>query len=119
MRIQDGTINDASDFWQEVMCVGYIIEGENRAFEREHIKWLAEVLNKYLDAHPEITESRSLDHFAMRAVARLASAFVFNDRLGADDPVAMERLKQAVIETVDGLEEFVKSEAGSDGGMEF
>jgi hypothetical protein len=28
-RIQDGTIHSADDFWQAIMDIGYIIEGEN------------------------------------------------------------------------------------------
>ena len=78
-RIQDGAIKDANDFWQLVQDVGYIIEGESRAFEREYMHWLAERLTAWLDEHPEITIDGPPDHFAMVSVARLAHAFVFND----------------------------------------
>ena len=40
-RIQDGTINDADEFWQLVQDVAYIIEGESRDYEREKLHWLA------------------------------------------------------------------------------
>ncbi len=30
-RIQDGTINNPTDFWQLVMDTGYIMEGEKTA----------------------------------------------------------------------------------------
>ena len=105
-RIQDGSINDATDFWQAIMDVGYIMEGENRAYERERMKWLAECLDAWLAAHPEITIEGPLEHFAMHAVRRLVSAFVFNDEQGSDDADYRERLQQRVIEGVGGPDEF-------------
>jgi len=71
-RIQDGTINDAADFWQLIQDVGYIMEGENKAFERERLHWLDECLQKWLAAHPEIFTARGpdgimpLENFALR-----------------------------------------------------
>jgi hypothetical protein len=80
------TIKDAGDFWQAVETVGYMIEDENRAYERKHIKILGEALNEYLRAHPEIEYGPALEHFAMHAVARLANALNFNDANGSDNP---------------------------------
>jgi hypothetical protein len=84
-RIQDGTLTDATDFWQLIMDTGYIMEGENRAFERRQMTWLAECLDRWFEAHPEITEDGPLDHFAMLAVHRLVNAFAFNDGFGANN----------------------------------
>lgn len=79
-RIQDGTINNPTDFWQLVMDTGYIMEGENRDFEREQLHWLNNCLRKYFDDHPEVkVDSDDLEHFAMHAVERLVGAFTFND----------------------------------------
>jgi hypothetical protein len=81
-RIQNGVINDASDFWQLIMDTGYIMEGENQKFEREQMAWLKACLDKWFADHPEIKiDSGSLDHFAMHAVHRLVGAFPFNDDL--------------------------------------
>src|SRR5262245_9475189 len=82
-RIQDGAIKNADDFWQLVQDVAYIIEGENRDFEREYMHWLDACLEKYLTENPEIKFERGvecpLEHFAMLSVRRLVHAFVFND----------------------------------------
>jgi hypothetical protein len=83
-RIQDGTINDADEFWQLVQDVAYIIEGESRDYEREKLHWLAECLDKWLGEHSEVGEANAdLHRFAMQSVARLAHAFVFNDGIAA------------------------------------
>jgi hypothetical protein len=63
-RIQDGTINNATDFWQAIMDTGYIMEGESRQFERRQLAWLNECLDKWFEQHPEIAQSVPLDHFA-------------------------------------------------------
>jgi hypothetical protein len=95
-RIQDGTIKDAGDFWQLIQDV-YIMEGENRAYERRKLRWLDECLQKFLAAHPEIYTARDpdgrmpLENFAIESTARLVHAFVFNDGIGADDPDFRQR----------------------------
>jgi hypothetical protein len=97
--------DDATDFWQAVMDTGYLMEGENRAYERERMKWLAEGMNSWLKAHPEITEeSDKLEHFAMCAVHRLVNAFVFNDGCGADRPDFKERLLDKIVAASGGAE---------------
>jgi len=91
-RIQDGTIEDATDFWQLIQDVGYLIEGENRSYEREQLHWLDECLNKWFATHPEIgAADADLHQFAVQSAARLVHAFVFNDRLGADAPDFRQR----------------------------
>jgi hypothetical protein len=98
-RVQDGTMHSAEDFWQAIMDIGYIIEGENRAFERRKMKALDAWLNTWFAAHPEITVDGPLEHFAMHAVARLVHAFVFNDEIGADQPDHKELLLHRIIES--------------------
>jgi hypothetical protein len=86
------TIKDANEFWQAVETVGYMIEDENRAYERKYIKLLGKELDEYLKAHPGIKygpedgPEAPLEHFAMLAVARLANALNFNDANGSDRP---------------------------------
>jgi hypothetical protein len=106
-RIQDGTIKDASDFWQLIQDVGYIIEGENRAYERERLRWLDECLQKWFEAHPEISTARDadgiqpLENFAMESAARLVHAsFVFNDSIGADAPDFRQRTFDQIAEAL-------------------
>jgi hypothetical protein len=74
------------EFWEAVEITGYLMEGENRAYERDKIKALAKGLTLMLDDHPEVAlvEGResSREDFAMSAVARLLNAFVFNDSGG-------------------------------------
>jgi hypothetical protein len=97
---------DAVDFWQLVQDTAYLMEGENRAYERERMKLLAEALGAWLAAHPEITESGSLDHFAMYSVHRLVNAFVFNDTHGTDQPDFKERLFDSIVANVGGPDRF-------------
>jgi hypothetical protein len=78
-RIQDGTINTGDDFWQLIMDVGYLVEGESQQYERERLHWLNECLEKFFSDHPEITVDGHPTHFAMHAVRRLVGAFIFND----------------------------------------
>jgi hypothetical protein len=99
---QDGTTFDADDFWQLIMSAGYLMEGENRGYEREKMKWVAERLNAWFAAHPEIREDGSLECFAMCSVHRLISAFVFNDSIGADQPDFKEGLLEQVLDHVGG-----------------
>jgi hypothetical protein len=87
---------NATAFWQLIADTGYLIEGENRAFEREQLTRLNQHLDKWFADRPEIFESRALDHFAMHAVHRLVGAFVFNDQCGANEPDFRERLFQLV-----------------------
>jgi len=62
------------------MDTGYAMEGDNRETERERLHFLNQSFNQWFAEHPEITtDSESLEHFAMSAVARLVGAFVFND----------------------------------------
>ena len=63
------------DFWQAVMDTGYLMEGENRDYERRAIKALAESLNEKLEAHPEVSSN---ENFAMEAVAELVNALAEN-----------------------------------------
>ena len=102
VRFTDMRIDDAMEFWQTVMDTGHLIEGENRAFEREWLKLLAQALKEYLDGRPEIDVRGPLDHFAMHAVLRLASAFVFNDEIGADEPDFKQRQLDDLIKCVGG-----------------
>jgi hypothetical protein len=113
-RVQDGTINDAMDFWQLIMDTGYIMEGENRAFEREQMKWLASCLDTWFAAHPEIKIDGPLDHFAMEAVHRLVRAFVFNDDIGADQPDHKELLLDSIVNSVGGPDQFADKLADLD-----
>src|SRR5215831_11445553 len=86
-RIQDGTIKNADDFWELIQDVGYIIEGENRDYERERLHWLGQCLDKWLATHGEIgAADADLHRFAIQSVVRLAQAFAFNDMIGANDP---------------------------------
>jgi hypothetical protein len=79
-RIQDGRINSAEDFWQLIQDFGYLMDGENRADEREQLAWLKQYLDRWFADHPEIKiDSGSLDHFAMHAVWRLIEALTVND----------------------------------------
>jgi hypothetical protein len=78
-------MKDASEFWQAVQDTACLIEGENRAFEREHIKALGRGLSEYLDG-PEGGREPRFDYFAMSAVSRLVNAFNFNDEIAADAP---------------------------------
>ena len=72
-------MKDATDFWQAVMSVGYLMEGDvSRETERDRLRHLGQGLNRWLDEHPEIGID-ALDHFAMHAVARLLGALSFND----------------------------------------
>jgi hypothetical protein len=101
-RIQDGTIKDASDFWQLIQDVGYIMEGENRAYERRQLHWLDECIQKWLATHPEIYTAcdpdgrMPLENFAITSTARLIHAFVFNDGIGADAPDFRQRTFDAL-----------------------
>jgi len=96
-RIQDGTIKDAGDFWQLIQDVGYLMEGENKAYERRQLHWLDECIENWLAAHPEISTARGpdgimpLENFAITSTARLIHAFVFNDGIGADAPDFRQR----------------------------
>src|SRR4051812_7514047 len=83
-RIQDGSINDATDFWQLIMDIGYLMEGESADYALERMKGLGKGLDAFLRAHPEITDhgpDAPLEHFAMHAVCRLAWSFVFNSEV--------------------------------------
>jgi hypothetical protein len=71
------SINNADDFWQVVMNAGYLMEGESRSYERQKMADLSEILHRYLTGHPDAD-------FSMHAVARLAGAFVFNERFGQE-----------------------------------
>jgi hypothetical protein len=100
-RIQDGTIKDAGDFWQLIEDCRYLMEGENRAYEREKIHWLHECLEKYLATRPEIgAADADLHQFAIYAVTGLVNAFVFNDRLGADAPDFRQRTFDRITEAL-------------------
>lgn|SRR5262245_8804327 len=100
-RIQDGTIKDAGDFWQLIQDVGYLIEGENKIYEREKWHWLDECFDKWLASHPEIgTADADLHQFAVQSVARLVHAFVFNDRIGADTPDFRQRTFDQITEAL-------------------
>jgi hypothetical protein len=88
------------------MDVGYIMEGENRAFEREQLAWLNECFNKWFADHPEVKLNGELSEFAMHAVARLVSAFVFNDSNGTDRPDFNTKLRTHVIEACGGSDAF-------------
>ena len=90
------------------MDTGYLMEGEPRGYERERMKFLAEGLDSFLKAHPEITLDGPLMHFAMHAVRRLANAFVFNDSIGADQPDFKERLVERIVEDAGGPEQFAE-----------
>jgi hypothetical protein len=76
------------EFWEVVEITGYLMEGENRAYERDKIKALAKALTLMLDDHPEVAlvegGESSREDFAMSAVARLLNAFVFNDSGGPE-----------------------------------
>lgn len=89
-----------NEFWQAVQTVGYMIEGENRAYEREKVKALGKDLARILAEHPETELPQAddtdieprltawpLEYFAVHSVARLANAFNFND----DEPYTMRR----------------------------
>jgi hypothetical protein len=100
-RVQDGTIKDATDFWQLIMDTAYLMEGENRQFEREQLVWCNECLDKWFAAHPEITqESESLEHFAMCAVRHMVGAFSFNDTVGSAHPDFRRRLLRHVADAL-------------------
>jgi hypothetical protein len=97
---KDGRVNEVFDapstpdeFWELVGKTGYIMEGEDRATEREWLNWLHETIEPWFAAHPDIH-----DDPAMSAVRRLIGAFVFNDRMKADDPEAMARYRREVFE---------------------
>lgn len=100
-HIQDGTMKaDAEDFWQLILNAV-----ANRAYERDKMKWLAECLDTWFAAHPEITEDSPLvEHFAMCSVRRLVNVFVFNDRFGTDQPDFKERLLDTIVSSVGGPE---------------
>jgi hypothetical protein len=99
---QDGTTFDAVDFWQLIMNAGYLMEGESHGYEREKMKWVAECLDTWFAAHPEVREDDSLEHFAMCSVHRLVSAFAVNDSIGAGQPDFKERLLEQVLDHVGG-----------------
>jgi hypothetical protein len=84
-----GMMNES---WQAVQTVGYIIEGESRAYEREKVKALGKDLARILAEHPETELPQAddtdieprltawpLEYFAVHSVARLANTFNFND----------------------------------------
>ena len=112
VRFQDGTINDAYDFWQLVQDVGYLIEGEPRAYEREKMRWLDECLGTWLAGHDVGEASAKLHRFAMESVARLVHAFTFNDDCGADRPDFKERL----LERIEPAIVDIMNEEGGEGG---
>jgi hypothetical protein len=95
-RIQDGSIHDATDFWQLIMDTSYIIEGENRGVERKTLHQLKAWLDEFFAANGDITFDGPLDHFAMHAVRRLVGAFAFNDKIGADQPEFPTRMLDRV-----------------------
>jgi hypothetical protein len=113
-RIQDGTIKNEDDFWQLIQDVAYMMEGENRTYERERLLWLKECLDKWFASHPELgieqyfkrdpesgempTERVPLNVFAMHCVHRLVGAFSFNDRIGADAPDFRQRTFDRITE---------------------
>jgi hypothetical protein len=97
----NAVINDATDFWQAIMDTGYLMEGENRAFERHRMKYLSKWLDQWFEAHPEIkVDGPNIEHFAMHAARRLVYAFVFNDEIGADRPDFRGRLRETVMQAV-------------------
>ena len=65
MRLQDGTIENANDFWQLIQDVAYILEGEPKEFARRQLEWLSKCLDEWFSKHPEIVVTGSLDDFAM------------------------------------------------------
>jgi hypothetical protein len=67
------------NFWQVVQDVGGVIDGEGPAVARRQLVGLAEWLEEYFAAHPEIAVDydRNLRHFAMCSVQRLVNALVW------------------------------------------
>ena len=76
MRLQDGTIENANDFWQLIQDVAYILEGEPKEFARRQLEWLSKCLDEWFSKHPEIVVTGSLDDFAMCSVRRLVDAVI-------------------------------------------
>lgn len=96
-------MKDETDFWQAVENTAYAIEGEGRQYEREKIKQLGVELDRFLADHPECADPQPLSNFAMRAVARLAGAFAFNDEIGADAPDFQKRQNEALTRFFDNI----------------
>ena len=65
-------------------------------------------LAAWFTAHPEIKIDgpSPLEHFAMHAVGRLASAFAFNDEIGADQPDHKELLLDRIVRGAGGPDQF-------------